>query len=90
MFEEMGFSSAIRSPMMTTFLSRFPVDSIPLVDMSLAECAPLIDKLQSWMGMLNWLQQCTMLDLATIFLLLASYMHYPSPGHLEAAKYVGK
>lgn len=71
MFEEMGFSSAIRSPMMTTFLSRFPVDSIPLVDMSLAECAPLI-------------------DLATIFLLLASYMHYPSPGHLEAAKYVGK
>jgi hypothetical protein len=29
-------------------------------------------------------------DLATIFSLLSSYMHHPSPGHLEAVKHVGK
>jgi len=46
--------------------------------------------MQCWMGMINWLQQCTRPDLATIFSLLATRMHCPSPGHLEAAKYVGR
>jgi hypothetical protein len=42
------------------------------------------------MGMISWLQQCTRPDLATIFSLLATHMHCPSPGHLEMAKYMGR
>jgi hypothetical protein len=88
--EEMGLSSAMKSPLMTPFHSGLPVGAIPYVDMLPAERAPLIAMIQSWMGMLNWLQQCTRPDLATIFSLLASYMHCPSPSHLDATKYVGK
>ncbi len=40
--------------------------------------------------MLNWLEQFKCPDLATIYSLLASYMHFPSPGNLEEAKHVGK
>jgi hypothetical protein len=65
---------------MTPFRLGFPVDTIPCVEMSPEEQEPLIAKVQSWMGVLNWLQQCTCPDLATIFSLLASYMHCPSPG----------
>jgi len=75
---------------MTPFRSGFPVDAIPHVDMSPEDRVPLIAKMQSWMGMNNWLQQCTRPDFATIYSLLASYMHCPSPGHLEAVNYVGK
>jgi len=46
--------------------------------------------MQSWLGMINWLHMCTRPDLATVFSLLASYMHCPSPGHLDAVKYVGR
>jgi hypothetical protein len=58
--------------------------------MSTEDHTPLIAKMQSWMGMLNWLQQCTHPDLAMIFSLLASYMHCLSPGYLQAVKHVGK
>ncbi len=87
--EEMGLSSANKSPLMTPFRSGLPVDTIPHIEMTHEERAPLIAKMQSWMGMINWLQQCTRPDLATIFSLLATHMHCPSPGHLEAAKYFG-
>jgi hypothetical protein len=40
--------------------------------------------------MLNWLCQGTCPDIATITSLLASNTRCPSPGHLEAAKYVGR
>jgi hypothetical protein len=86
----MGLSSATKCALMTPFRSGFPVDAIPHVDMSPEDRAPLIAKMQSWMGMNNWLQQCTRPDFATIYSLLASYMHCPSPGHLEAVNYVGK
>jgi hypothetical protein len=86
----MGLSSANKCPMMTSFLSGLPVDAIPHVDMTPEERAPLIAKMQCWLGMINWLQQCTRPDLATIYSLLATYTHRPSPGHLEAAKYVGR
>jgi hypothetical protein len=58
--------------------------------MSPDDRAPLTAKMQSWLGMINWLQMCTRPDLATTFSLLSSYMHCPSPGHLEAVKHVGK
>jgi hypothetical protein len=86
----MGLASANKCPQMTPFRSGLPVDAIPHIDMTAAECAPLITKMQCWMGMINWLQRCTRPDLATIFTLLATHIHCPSPGHLEAAKYVGR
>jgi hypothetical protein len=88
--EEMGLSSANKCLMMTPFRSGLPIDTIPHVEMSPEERAPLIAKMQCWMGMINWLQQCTRPDLATIFSQLATHMHCPSPGHIEAAKYVGR
>jgi len=87
--DEMGLSQANKSPLMTPFHSGFPVDTIPLVDMSSEDCAPLTAKMQSWLGVINWLQMCTHPDLATIFSLLATHMHHPSPGHIESIKYVG-
>jgi hypothetical protein len=88
--EEMGLSSANKCPMMTPFYSGFPIDAIPHVDMTPEEHAPLIAKMQCWLGMIIWLQQCTRPDLATIFSLLATHMHCSSLSHLEAAKYVGR
>ena len=46
--------------------------------------------MRSWCGMLNWLSQGTRLDITTMVSLLASHQCNPSPGHLDAAKYVGK
>lgn len=88
--EEMGLSNANKSPLMTPFRSGLPIDTIPSIDMSAEERAPLTAKMQSWLGMINWLQMCTRPDLATIFSLLATHMHKPSPGHIEAVKHLGK
>jgi hypothetical protein len=82
--EEMGLSNANKSPLMTPFHSGLLVDVIPSVEMSSEDCAPLVAKMQSLLGMINWLQMCNHPDLATILLHLESYMHQPSPGHLEA------
>jgi hypothetical protein len=76
----MGLSSANKSPQMMPFQSGLPVDSIPV------EAA----RMHSWLGMMNWLQMCTHPDLATIFSLLSTYMHCPSPGHIHAVRYVGQ
>jgi hypothetical protein len=87
---EMGLSSANKNPLMTPFRSGLPVDAIPTIDMSPEARAPLVAKMQSWLGMINWLQMCTRPDLATIFTLLASLMYSPSPGHLDAVKHLGR
>jgi hypothetical protein len=68
--EEMGLTNANTSTLMTPFRSGFPVDTIPHIDMSENDRAPLIGKMQSWLGMINWLTQGTRPDLATIFLFL--------------------
>jgi hypothetical protein len=47
---------------MVPFHSSLLIDAIPHIDMNLEACAPLI----AGMGMLNWLQQCTRPNLATI------------------------
>jgi hypothetical protein len=75
---------------MTPFCSGLPVDSIPTVEMSPETKAPLTAWMQSWLGMIDWLQMCTRPDLATIFSLLSTYMHCPSPGHIDAVKYKGR
>jgi hypothetical protein len=65
--EAMGLTKANKSPMMTQFHSGFPIDAIPHVDKSTADCTPLMKQMQSWMGMINWLQQCTRPDITTTF-----------------------
>ncbi len=86
----MGLTNANTCLSMTPFRSGLSVDSIPVISMNDSERAPLIAKMQSWLGMLNWLCQGTRPDIATITSLLASHTRCPSPGHLEAVKYVGR
>jgi len=86
----MGLTDAAVSPRMTPFRSGFPVDAVPDKEMSDVDRAPLIAKMRSWCGMLNWLSIGTRLDITAIVSLLASHQCRPSPGHLDAAKYVGK
>jgi hypothetical protein len=88
--DEMGLSSSNKNPLMTPFRSGLPTDTIPHVVMSAEDRAPLIAQMQSWPGMINWLQMCTRPDLATIYSLLSSHMHCPSPRHIEAVRYLGK
>jgi len=88
--KEMGLTNSNKAPLMTPYRSGLPIDTIPHVEMSAEERAPLVAKMQSWLGMMNWLQMCTRPDLATVFSLVATHMHKPSPGHIEAVKYVGK
>jgi hypothetical protein len=88
--ETMGLSDASVSPKMTPFRSGYPIDIIPHRDMSLTDRAPLIATMRSWCGMLNWLSQGTRPDITTMVSLLASHQCTPSPGHLDAAKYLGK
>jgi hypothetical protein len=87
---ELGQSNANSSPLMTPFRSGLPVDAIPFVEMSLTDRAPLIAKMQCWMGMMNWLTMGTRPDISTIVSLLASHTSLPSPGHLDAVKYLGR
>ncbi len=51
--DDMGLSNANRSPLMTPFRSGFPIDTIPSIDMSPDDRAPLTAKMQSWLGMIN-------------------------------------
>jgi hypothetical protein len=46
--------------------------------------------MRSWCGMLNWLSLGTRPDVTTVCSFLASSQCCPSPGHLDAAKYVGR
>jgi hypothetical protein len=88
--ESMGLSDASVSPKMTPFRSGYPIDTIPKKEMSADQRAPLISRLRSWCGMLNWLSLGTRPNVTTVCSLLASSQCCPSPGHLDAAKYVGR
>jgi hypothetical protein len=88
--ESMGLTDASVSPKMTPFRSGYPIDAIPSRDMTSEERAPLIAKMRSWCGIFNWLSQVTRPDITTMVSLLASHQCTPSPGHLDAAKYLGK
>jgi len=88
--QELGLSQANTSPLMTPSRSGFPIDTIPVVDVSPEVCATLVAKMQCWLGMINWLTMGTRPDLATNFSLLASHTNNPSPGHLDAVKHLGR
>jgi len=87
---ELGRSQANICLTMTPFRSGFPIDTIPSVEMSPELRAPLIGKMQCWLGMINWLTMGTRPDLSTVFSLLASHTSSPSPGHLDAVKHLGR
>ena len=86
--DAMGLADASVSPKMTPFRSGCPIDTIPRKDMSDEQRLPLIARLRSWCGMLNWLSLGTRPDITTVCSLLASNQCCPSPGHLDTAKYV--
>ena len=64
---ELGLNNANTCRLMTPFRFGSPVDTIPHVEMSEDERAPLVAKMQSWLGMINWLTMGTRPDLSTIF-----------------------
>jgi hypothetical protein len=58
--------------------------------MSLEDCAPLIAHMQHYLGMFYWLALGTRPDITTTVSFLAQYQQKPSPGHLDAVKYLGR
>jgi hypothetical protein len=72
----------------TPYCSGHPVDTIPNVLLPLQELIKLEAKLHPIVGSLNWLSTQTRPDICTITNIIAQYQSNPSPGHLEAAKYV--
>jgi hypothetical protein len=82
------FESTSASIYASPYRSGFPVDAVPHVDMSSTDRDALCLQYQSVVGSLNWLAHTTHPDLSTIVSLLAQHQCNPSPGHLEAARYV--
>jgi hypothetical protein len=66
------------------------IDSILEVEMSSTQRDLLRLQYQSLVGSLNWLAHTTCPDLSTVVSLLTQHQNNPSPGHLEAAKYLVK
>ena len=77
-------ASAPKSP----YRSGLPIDSIPTSPMSTDDRTKLRNRMQQLMGSLQWLLHCTRPDIFTATALLSQYQHSPSPGHLQAAKYI--
>jgi len=88
--DELGLSASNTNSHSSPYRAGFPIDTIPHVDMSLEDRQPLIARVRSLLGMLNWLCICTRPDLTTCVSLLAQYQCTPSPGHWDAIKYIGR
>ena len=71
----------------TPYRSGHPVDSVPDIDMPLAERQLLNKLLQEYNGSLNWLSCQTRPDLSTITNILSQFNNKCSPGHIDAARY---
>jgi len=79
-------STTITKP--TPYCSGHPVDTIPNVDIPQSQRTDIETQLRAIIGSLNWLSTQTRPDITTITNMIAPYQSNPSPGHLEAAKYV--
>ena len=88
--DSMSLSDATTSPTMTPYRSGLPIDTLPTIDMSNTERAPLLTKYRSYLGMINWLASSTRADLTTAHSLLAIATAAPTPAHLDAIRYVGR
>ena len=87
---QMRLHHANTSDTMTPYRAGLTIDSIPHIDMNEDDQAKLTKKYQQYIGMLNWLAISTRPDISPVLSLLSSYMASPSPGHLDAARYVGR
>jgi Reverse transcriptase (RNA-dependent DNA polymerase). len=83
---KMHTSTTVTKP--TPYQSGHPVDSVPHADISSQQRIEIETQLCTILGSLNWLSTQTRPDIATITNLIAQYQSEPSPGHLEAAKYI--
>jgi hypothetical protein len=78
------------STFITPYRSGLPIDAIPHQAMFSSDRDTLRLQYQSLVGSLTWLAHTTCPDLSTVMSLLAQHQSNPSPGHLEAARYVVK
>jgi hypothetical protein len=88
LLEENNLHTATTIIKPTPYRSGHPVDTIPNVNLPVEIRMELESKLRKILGFLNWFSTQTRPDIATITNILAQYQSYPSPGHLDAAKYV--
>jgi hypothetical protein len=84
----MGIESTGILTFTTPYRSGYPIDSVIHTPMNPHDRDVLRLNYQSLVGSLNWLAHTTRPDLATVVSLLAQHQSNPSPGHLEAARYV--
>jgi hypothetical protein len=75
-------------PVSTPYRSGTPIDRIPHDGVTPEQKPQLVSSYQSIVGSLNWLSLSTRPDITTAVTLLASHLHNPSNGHLEAAQHV--
>jgi hypothetical protein len=75
-------------PVSTPYRSGTPIDRIPHDGVTPEQKPQLVSSYQSIVGGLNWLSLSTQPDITTAVTLLASHLHNPSNGHLEAAQHV--
>ena len=85
---DLGLDPESTSAPKTPYRSGLPIDSIPTVPMPSSDRDKLKLKIQQIMGSLQWISHCTRPDISTATSILAKYQNCPSPGHLQAAKYI--
>ena len=87
-----GLSNISTKINMTPYKSGFPVDAIPHTNQHINKNKQqeIETQYRSMVGSLLWLSQGTRPDLATITNMLAKYQSYPTPKHIESAKYAIK
>ena len=88
LLEQFNYNDETVNTRPTPYRSGLPVDAIPDIILPTNKRQEIKTKLRSLVGSFNWLATATRPDIATITNMLAQYQHFPSPGHLEAAKYV--
>jgi hypothetical protein len=88
LIDSMGLKPASILTFTTPYRSGYPIDSVIHTPMNPHDRDVLCLTSQSLVGSLNWLAHTTRPDLATVVSLLAQHQSNPSPGHLEAARYV--
>lgn len=85
-----GLDNSTSNYKITPFRSGHPIDAVKHIDMLPTERDKLKHQLQPYVGSLLWLSQATQPDLSVITSILAQHQNNPSPGPIDAVKYVIK
>jgi hypothetical protein len=86
MLDQFGLTDA--NPVATPYRSGHLIDRNPHDGVPPESKPTLVKAYQSLVGGLNWLSLSTRPDISAATILLATYLHNPSKGHLESAKHV--